>query len=333
MDSLTQIALGAAIGQAGLGKQHRARGAVYGAICGTLPDLDVLWPLADPVASFTYHRSYSHSLLVLTLLAPIIVWLIRRFDQQIKGSWKRWLGVIWLVLITHPLLDCLTVYGTQIFLPFSNTPVSGSVIFVIDPIYTLPLLLAVGVSLSRGMPAGRVRAAMLGLSISSLYLCFAVAAKFSVDKTIAEDHLARQLQPTVRVSTPAPLTTLVWRVVSVMPGGYEVSFVRPFGMGQIASQYYPSTPKLLEPVADSWAVQRLQWFTHGAYRVRQEGDEVVITDLRMGLEDGYAFSFAVARNDNGRIVAIAPKAIKPPELGGKMIERLKNVFRSTRQST
>ncbi len=333
MDSLTQIALGAAIGQAGLGKQHRVRGAVYGAICGTLPDLDVLWPMADPVASFTYHRGYSHSLLVLSLLAPVIVWLIRRFDRKAMGSWQRWLAVIWLVLITHPLLDSLTVYGTQIFLPFSNYPVSGSAIFIIDPLYTVPLLLAVAVSLSRAVPLSRVRVAMIGLSVSSLYLCFAVAAKFSVESRIADDHLARELRPTVRVSTPAPLTTLVWRVVSVLPGGYEVSFVRPFGMGQIASQYYPSTPKLLEPVADSWAVQRLQWFTHGAYRVRQEGDEVVITDLRMGLEDGYAFSFAVARNDNGRIVAIAPKAIKPPELGSEMIERLKNVFRVTRQST
>lgn len=331
MDSLTQIALGATIGQAGLGQQHRYRGAVYGAICGTLPDLDVLWPIADPVASFTYHRGYSHSLFVLTLLAPIIVYLIQRFDKNASGAWQRWLAVIWLVLITHPLLDSLTVYGTQLLLPFSNHPFSGSAVFIIDPLYTLPLMLAVGVSLSRTAAVRRVRVAVLGLSLSSFYLCFAVAAKFSVEARIHADHSARGLEPTARVSTPAPLTTLVWRVVSVLPDGYEVSFVRPFGMGRIATEHYTSSPALLAPVADTWAVQRLQWFTHGAYRVRREGENVVITDLRMGLEGGYAFSFAVAAVDDGLIRAIAPKAIKPPELGDEMIEKLKNVFRSTRQ--
>ena len=66
MDSVTQIVLGSAVGHAVLGRQAGRRAALWGAVCGTLPDLDVLVPLADPVAAFTYHRSASHSLIILT---------------------------------------------------------------------------------------------------------------------------------------------------------------------------------------------------------------------------------------------------------------------------
>ncbi|MCB1809635.1 MAG: metal-dependent hydrolase, partial [Candidatus Competibacteraceae bacterium] len=70
MDSLTQVTLGAAVGTAVLGRRIGYRAALWGGICGTLPDLDVFVPFGDPVADFTYHRSFSHSLLVLTALTP-----------------------------------------------------------------------------------------------------------------------------------------------------------------------------------------------------------------------------------------------------------------------
>ena len=76
MDSITQLALGAAVGEATAGRQVGRRALLWGAICGTLPDLDVFIPLGDAVRDFTYHRSFSHSLFVLAALTPLIVWLI-----------------------------------------------------------------------------------------------------------------------------------------------------------------------------------------------------------------------------------------------------------------
>jgi inner membrane protein len=49
---------------------------------------------------------------------------------------------------------------------------------------------------------------------------------------------------------------------------------------------------------DSWAVQRLQWFTKGFYATQSIDKKVVITDLRMGFEPEYAFRFKVGETGN-----------------------------------
>ena len=49
MDSLTQLTFGAACGEAILGKKMGRKGLIWGAILGTLPDLDVFIPLGSPV--------------------------------------------------------------------------------------------------------------------------------------------------------------------------------------------------------------------------------------------------------------------------------------------
>ena len=77
MDSLSQIVLGAAVAGAIAPARHRRAALLAGAVLGTLPDLDSL-PIAlftdDPVALMTWHRSASHSLFVLPLLAGGIWW-------------------------------------------------------------------------------------------------------------------------------------------------------------------------------------------------------------------------------------------------------------------
>ncbi|MDH3386811.1 MAG: metal-dependent hydrolase, partial [Gammaproteobacteria bacterium] len=108
MDSLTQLALGAAVGEATLGRKIGNRAIIWGAIAGTLPDLDVFVPLGDAVRDFTYHRSASHSLFVLALLTPLMAFLITRIHPDTRQHFKRWMLAIYLVFSTHVLLDSLT---------------------------------------------------------------------------------------------------------------------------------------------------------------------------------------------------------------------------------
>lgn len=178
MDTVTQFLLGAAVGETVAGREDGRRAAGWGAVCGTLPDLDVFVPLGNAVADFTYHRGYSHSLFVLTLATPVISWLISRIDEKVRAGPRRWLLLIWLALITHPILDAFTVYGTQLFLPFTDYPVSGSSIFIIDPLFTVPLfvgLLWAMISRQRGH-----RAAVVGLTFATAYLALSIVAKVSV---------------------------------------------------------------------------------------------------------------------------------------------------------
>ncbi len=98
MDSLTQIVLGSAMAEAALGKKIGNRAIVWGAIAGTLPDLDVLAnAFMSPMDALAFHRGPTHSLLYCTLAAPILGWAVQRLYKQ---SWHRWVGmVVWSLLV------------------------------------------------------------------------------------------------------------------------------------------------------------------------------------------------------------------------------------------
>jgi inner membrane protein len=140
MDSLTQLTFGAACGEAILGQKVGRKALVWGAVLGTLPDLDVFIPLGGPVNDFVYHRGFSHSLILLALLSPMIAWLISKIHPDTKRYYRGWVLLSFLVLEASVLLDLLTIYGTQIFWPFDTTPMAIPVLFIIDPLFTLPIL-------------------------------------------------------------------------------------------------------------------------------------------------------------------------------------------------
>lgn len=325
MDSVTQIALGAAVGEAVLGRKVGNRAMLWGAVCGTLPDLDVFIPLGDAVRDFTYHRGATHSLFVLAALTPLLVWLILKLHPHTRPQRLGWAVLVYLVFATHVLLDSFTVYGTQILWPLDTTPMSWSTIFIIDPLYTLPLLLGVGAALrlSRDSPRGH-RLNHLGLALSSLYLAWTVAAKWQVE-TIARASLAEQGIGYERLlSTPAPLNSLLWRLVAMDGDGYYEGFYslldnRP----RVRMVHYPSRGELLNGIEEHWPVRRLQWFTHGFYSVGREGAAIVITDLRMGMEGDYIFRFKVAEMGNPHPVPVAPVQLQVP----RNFERLRWVWR------
>ena len=150
MDSITQAALGAAVGGAVLGKRLGRKAIVIGALLGTLPDLDVALDYGDAIANVTEHRGFSHSLFVLTGLATLLAVLCARFAPARDISLGRWWCFFTLILVTHPLLDSLTTYGTQLLWPLDAPPAAWPIVFIIDPFYTLPLLMAliIGTSMS-----------------------------------------------------------------------------------------------------------------------------------------------------------------------------------------
>ena len=141
MDSLTHIVFGAALGEALLGKKVGKKAMLLGAIANTIPDLDVFLVMGDPIREITLHRGFSHSLLFSVLAAPFLAWLAQRYLKDRIG-FRIWLLFFFCLLVTHPLLDCLTTYGTQFLLPFSDYRVNINSLFIIDVVYTLPMLVA-----------------------------------------------------------------------------------------------------------------------------------------------------------------------------------------------
>jgi inner membrane protein len=303
MDSLTQIALGASVGYAVLGSKVGRKAIVWGAVLGTLPDLDVFLPYAGEVEAFTYHRGFSHSLFVHLLVSPFITWLILKLHSIDRQYTNQWFWLVFLSLSTHAILDSLTVYGTQLMWPFTEYPVAVSNIFIIDPAYTLPLLLGLVFALLPNVKATTARRMnFLGIVLSSAYIGWSLIAKVAIDQKVETALINRGIQVNAYVSTPAPLTTMLWRVVVMSDGDYYEGYASVFDKStDVTLNAYSTYPELLDDIQDEWGVLRLQWFTRGFYSVRKKKDKVVLSDLRMGVECGYAFNFVVGKKTSSGI--------------------------------
>lgn len=304
MDSLTQIALGAAVGVAVMGRHAPVRrAAAWGAVAGTLPDLDVLIAHGDPVLDMVLHRAHSHSLFWLTLLAvpfgAAVAWLHGQ-----RALWRRWAAAIGAALVTHPLLDWMTVYGTQLLQPFTDTPFGVGSVFIIDPLVTLPWLAGTAWALVRaGGPraAQGLRANLWGLGLGTAYLAAGVGLQAHVTD-LARTQLQAQGLPHERVLvTPAPFTTALWRIVATDGTRYVEGFRALADEGErIDFRAFDQGAALQAELGTLDPVRRLQAFSGGFWRLQEEADgDLTVTDLRMGQEGGYVFRFVVARREGG----------------------------------
>jgi len=306
LDSVSQIALGASVALAALGPRTAAwKAAAWGAVAGTLPDLDVLVRHGDPVLDMVLHRSHSHAPFWLTLLSLPMAAAIARLHGE-WAHWKRWWLAIWLALVTHPLLDAMTIYGTQLAQPFSDHPFGVGSVFIIDPFYTLPLLVGAGWAIAaRGSSRG-FAANGLGLALSCLYLAWGVAAQAHVE-TIARASLQAQGIEAERVLvTPAPFNTLLWRVVAVgdqhFHEGYRSLLDRE---PLIQFDRFDRGADIEAQVRELDALRRIAAFSKGFYALREEGGRVLLSDLRMGQEPAYVFTFAIAER-HSELAALQP---------------------------
>lgn len=299
MDSLSQIALGAAVSMAVFRqRQPLWKSALLGAIAGTLPDLDVLLSFDDPISEMTRHRAESHGLFYLTLACWPLAWLWRTLAGR-HGSYQRCWWALWAVLITHPLLDFLTIYGTQLAQPFSDYAYGSGSIFVIDPLYTLPLLLGIILTLRRQQL--HWNHAMLGLS--TLYLLFGLGAQQHVRQQVASSVPSDADASTLLV-TATPFNTLVWQVLVLGPNHFYEGFYALADAGaNVQWRAWPRDAALLAQYQQEPLVHQLTRFSHQYVSLTAAGDQLVLSDLRMGLAPHYSFRFEFRRQPDGRLSA------------------------------
>lgn len=304
MDSLTQIVLAAALTAAIAPANNRRAALLAGAALGTLPDLDVfplLWLTDDPVLHMTLHRGLSHSLFMLPLFGLLIWWACRQWGQRVKAAPARWFWAIQAALVTHPLLDALTVYGTQLLWPLTLPPVMWSTLFIIDPLYTIWLLLGCVVALIAGQRKIAQQALLAGLALSTAYIGWSFAAKAMVDKA-AQAALAQMgYADAPYFSVPLPFNTVLWRTVALTPDGFlqaDRSLIAD--KGPMHFRHYPSDNEALQATAALPSVRQLLWFSNGFMKAQvltspdHSREWLVLSDLRMGVEPEFFFNFALA---------------------------------------
>lgn len=311
MDSLTQIVLGASVGEAVLGKKVGNKAPLWGAVAGTIPDLDVLTRyILNPVDSLLAHRGFSHSIIFCILAAPIFGYLVYRIHKGANASWKDWSWLFFWGLFTHPLLDSFTTWGTQLFWPMEPRLAYKS-IFVIDPLYTFPFMLFLILAMFRRKDATiRSKLNYIGLTISTAYLLITFANKLGITQ-IFEKSLEQQEIAYSRIETkPMPLQNILWTANVEVDSGYYIGYYSRLDKSDdIKFNFYPHNKQRIQtPMTEEF--QKLYRMTNGWYALDQIDDTLVIHDLRFGImgdfetgEGEFVFDYlAKPFNESGRTV-------------------------------
>ena len=141
MDPVTQGVFGSLWALPAARREQMRSAAVAGWLGGMAPDLDVLIRSSeDTLLAIEYHRHFTHSLTFIPvggLVVALALWPFfrKRFSFGMLYLW------CFLGYASHGLLDSCTSYGTYLFWPFSDSRIAFNWISVIDPLYTVPLLL------------------------------------------------------------------------------------------------------------------------------------------------------------------------------------------------
>ena len=300
MDSLTQAVLGATVGQAVGGRRLGRRAALWGAVAGTVPDLDVVvYPWLDTAGQLLVHRGVTHGLAFAFAAGPALGWLTWRWARwraaqdpdRDPATWRAW-GAVWFwALFTHPLLDVFTVYGTQLLAPFSRRPFAVGSVFIVDPLYTVPLAACLAAALWH-RPWRRRRAwAVAGLAVSTAYLGWGVVAQGVAERATLRALADQGVRPSRSLTAAAPLTTVLWRTVAEVetPAGpvYYTGLRSLLDDGPgVRFDTTAARTDLLAPYAGTRDAETLRWFSRGWLRARPAAGGVRVADLRFGAADG-----------------------------------------------
>jgi inner membrane protein len=262
----------------------------------------------------------------MALATPLLAWLILKIHPQTKEYKIRWFFAVFLTFVTHAILDSFTIYGTQLLLPFSNFPVGWGTIFVIDPLYTIPLLLGIAaLFFISNKPKLALKLNMVGLIVSSLYLIWSIGAQKHVSSVAVKSLLNQNISVSKTLVGPSPFNTLLWRVIGMTDSGYVEGIYSLLDESeQIKFKFHLSEKILLNTIADNWNVKRLQWFTKGFYKVSNTDNKIVITDIRMGVGELYFFNFVVGEKNKDNITIAEVEKLAPENFNA--IEPLKRLW-------
>ena len=325
MDSLTQIVLGAACGEIALGKKIGNKAILFGAIGGTIPDLDVFigsWLFNNEIDSMAFHRGFMHSI-VFAILAALSIgifvhWLYNKGKRIDTTTQKDWIWLFFLSIFTHPLLDSFTPYGTQLFLPFSNYRVAINNIAVVDPIYTLPFLLClIIVMFFRRTSSRRKLWNTIGIGISSFYMLLTLVNKVYINDVFKKSLNKNQISFQRFQTQPSIFNNVLWYGIAEGEDSYHVAFYSLLDKSNRFSDWQ-TLPKNHDLVSDeNKDIKTLSWFSNGYYNLIPQEDinTYRYNDLRYPLlnsddPNSSVFSFIIKKE--GERWNALPFSGKPP---------------------
>ena len=302
MDPVSQAALGAVVAHASAHRTLGVRALAMGAVAGGIPDLDVLWSLSgDAFDQMRMHRGITHSLFFAPVVGPLLGYLAWRFEKRRGGTerLRAWVLALTLALLSHPLLDLTTPYGTQLLQPFSDARFAIWAMSIIDPVYTVVLLGGVVVAWRR--PHWRAASAT-ALGLSTAYLGYAWFLNEAAEDAARTQLRAEGVEHAEVAAFPTFLQVHYRRVVARTDGEVLTGFL---SMWRPCPIVWSAAPRLTDASVAAWRDSRegriFEWFAMGwVHHVPTEGG-LVSADLRYGFstDPGISAFSTVAEFDEG----------------------------------
>ena len=286
MDIVTQGLLGAVVAQSVARREQQRIAALIGGLSGLLADADILIRSStDPLLTLEFHRHFSHALLFIpigALIAALPLWLLLRRRIGFAATYL----FAFAGYSLSGVLDAFTSYGTQLFWPLSDARIALNLIAVVDPVFSLALLLALVVAAVRRSPL----AARLGLLFAAGYLLLAAVQQQRADRVAVQLATSRNHPIERLLIKPTLGNLLLWRVVYQSEGRFHIAAVR-VGLGDAVIYPGASVPRLLpehdlpslrQDAMTFKDIRRFARFSDG-WLARHPQDDTVIGDVRYSM--------------------------------------------------
>lgn len=336
MDSLSQLVLGASVGEWILGKKIGNKALFWGAIAGTIPDLDVLTrPFLDIVEEVAFHRSISHSLFLFLILAPGLGWLLKKTTKESATTFWDWTNLFFWGFLTHALLDCFTTWGTQLFWPLEKR-IAWKTIFVVDPLYTLPFLgFLIALAFKNKQNPSRRLLNGLGLMISCCYLSLTLVNKSFMNKKFNRAAHRQNIGQILSIDTrPAPLQNILWTANVETKNHFWIFYSSYFDRQPQPGYSIPKNHELLAPYLHDGRVQKLLQICEGYYTLSKTTKGVILNDLRFGQSQGwvdkespFVFAYHIYPTESGvQITEVAKEYRKLTQSIPQLWKRVRGEF-------
>lgn len=301
------------------------------------------------VAALAYLTYTSQSLVaggITTLFALGFIPLIKSLQSNYKHrdlieydpSFKNWTLMFFLAFLTHWIIDACTAYGTQIFEPFSRYRVAFNNISILDPLYTVPMIVGlVGVFFAKKYPKQRLWN-YLGISVATLYMASTFYGKSIMNSVVASSLQEQGIEYKEYITYPTILNTVLWQTTVVSEDAYYYGTYSLLDKNPtVEFVKLPKNHNLIDKYQGEEYLDILLWFANGYYNLIEQADgSITFNNLRFGmmgvpedssipLEDRYIFRFVLTEKEGHFDVEEDRdmSRIKPSEMAQALWTRIK----------
>ena len=284
MDPISQGTVGAAFAQSTANKSNIIKIGIIGFLAGLAPDLDVLIRSEnDPILFLEYHRQFSHSLFFIPLGSLIVAMLIFPLFKK-SMSLKTIYTASFLGYATHGLLDACTSYGTLLFWPFSNERVTWNNISIIDPLFTIPALILIGIAIkTRKKIFSFFAIGWITFYLSLGFVQYERASSAAIELAESRGHVAERM-----TLKPSFGNLILWKSIYQYKEVFYVDAIRTvhsttwcLGENTKVFNYEYHLPNLNKDSLQGRDIEKFRWFSQDYLGYDKEKN--LVTDIRYSM--------------------------------------------------